>query len=85
MMKILKKISNDANYDEFAGYDGALLTSKILPIMKTMRLMQFMKLLMSVHMKKRREYYREKRWKGEIVKYRQESRPKIQQQFNDLK
>jgi hypothetical protein len=83
-MKISKKISMMPIMMSLLVMMVLTLSSKI-PIMKTRKLMQFMKLLMSIHMKKRREYYREKRWKGEIVKYRQESRPKIQQQFNDLK
>ena len=83
-MKISKKISMMPIMMSLLVMMVLTLSSKI-PIMKTRKLMQFMKLLMSIHTKKRREYYREKRWKGEIVKYRQESRPKIQQQFNDLK
>ena len=73
---------NDANYDEFAGYGGSLFSKD--PYDKDDEEADAVYEAIDERMDEKRREYREKRLKEEIEKYRQE-RPKIQQQFSDLK
>ncbi|XP_062520556.1 pre-mRNA-processing factor 6-like isoform X2 [Corticium candelabrum] len=73
---------NESNYDEFAGYGGSLFSSG--PYDEDDE--EADKIYMSIdkRMDCRRKERREKLFKEETEKYRME-RPKIQQQFSDLK
>lgn len=73
---------NDANYDEFAGYGGSLFNKD--PYDKDDEEADAVYEAIDERMDEKRREYRDKRLKEEIEKYRQE-RPKIQQQFSDLK
>ncbi|RMX50454.1 hypothetical protein pdam_00018315 [Pocillopora damicornis] len=73
---------NDTNYDEFAGYGGSLFSS--CPYEKDDEEADAIYDSIDRRMDDRRKERREKRFKEEIEQYRQE-RPKIQQQFSDLK
>ncbi|XP_011402481.1 PREDICTED: pre-mRNA-processing factor 6-like [Amphimedon queenslandica] len=73
---------NDANYDEFSGYGGSLFSSG--PYDADDREADQIYDTIDMRMDDRRKERREKKFQEEIEKYRQE-RPKIQQQFSDLK
>lgn len=73
---------NETNYDEFAGYGGSLFSS--CPYEKDDEEADAIYDSIDRRMDDRRKERREKRFKEEIEQYRQE-RPKIQQQFSDLK
>ncbi|KAJ7389286.1 Pre-mRNA-processing factor 6 [Desmophyllum pertusum] len=73
---------NETNYDEFAGYGGSLFSSG--PYEKDDEEADSIYDSIDRRMDDRRKERREKRFKEEIEQYRQE-RPKIQQQFSDLK
>jgi len=74
---------NDSNYDEFAGYGGSLF-NKADPYDKDDEEADAIYDAIDDRMDEKRKQYREERFKAEIEIYRQE-RPKIQQQFSDLK
>jgi len=74
---------NDMNYDEFTGYGGSLF-NKHDPYEKDDEEADEIYQAIDDRMDEKRKQYREERFKREIEKYRQE-RPKIQQQFSDLK
>jgi len=74
---------NDSNYDEFAGYGGSLFSSKDV-YEKDDEEADAIYQAIDDRMDEKRKQYREQRFAAEIEKYRQE-RPKIQQQFSDLK
>ncbi|KAG1674074.1 Pre-mRNA-processing factor 6 [Nymphon striatum] len=74
---------NDNNYDEFAGYSGSLFT-KNDPYDKDDEEADQIYEAIDKRMDEKRKEYREIRLKKELERYRQE-RPKIQQQFSDLK
>lgn len=73
---------NDANYDEFAGYGGSLFSSGPYEAddIEADEIYEGI----DDRMDSRRKERREKKFQEEIERYRQE-RPKIQQQFSDLK
>jgi len=73
---------NDANYDEFEGYGGSLCGKD--PYDKDDEEADEIYYSIDVRMDEKRRDHREKRMKEELEKYRME-RPKIQQQFSDLK
>lgn len=73
---------NDANYDEFAGYGGSLFSKD--PYDKDDEEADRIYESIEARMDEKRLEYREKRHRAQLEKYRQE-RPKIQQQFSDLK
>jgi len=73
---------NDSNYDEFAGYGGSLFATGNYDKDDDEADMVYEGI--DKRMDERRKLRREQRLKEEIEKYRQE-RPKIQQQFSDLK
>ena len=73
---------NDSNYDEFSGYGGSLFSKD--PYDKDDEEADMIYEEIVKRMDEKRKEYREKRLKEELEKYRQE-RPKIQQQFSDLK
>ncbi|OQR74425.1 pre-mRNA-processing factor 6-like [Tropilaelaps mercedesae] len=73
---------NDANYDEFNGYGGSLFSKD--PYDKDDEEADAIYEAVDKRMDEKRKDYREARLRAEIEKYRQE-RPKIQQQFSDLK
>ncbi|XP_053213024.1 pre-mRNA-processing factor 6-like [Panonychus citri] len=73
---------NDANYDEFAGYGGSLFSKD--PYDKDDEEADAIYESVDKRMDEKRKDYREAKLKKELEKYRQE-RPKIQQQFTDLK
>uniref|UniRef100_T1JN63 Pre-mRNA-processing factor 6 n=1 Tax=Strigamia maritima TaxID=126957 RepID=T1JN63_STRMM len=73
---------NDSNYDEFAGYGGSLFSKD--PYDKDDEEADAIYEAIDKRMDEKRKEYREMRLKKELEKYRQE-RPKIQQQFSDLK
>ncbi|CAH8661448.1 unnamed protein product [Schistosoma haematobium] len=73
---------NDSNYDEFTGYGGSLCAKD--PYEKDDQEADAIYASIDDRMDERRREYREKRFREEIEKYRRE-RPKIQQQFMDLK
>ncbi|KAF3860582.1 hypothetical protein F7725_000837 [Dissostichus mawsoni] len=73
---------NDTNYDEFNGYAGSLFSSG--PYEKDDEEADAIYAALDKRMDERRKERRELREKDEIEKYRME-RPKIQQQFSDLK
>jgi len=74
---------NDSNYDEFNGYGGSLF-GKADPYDKDDEEADQIYDAIDTRMDEKRKQYREDRFRREIEKYRQE-RPKIQQQFSDLK
>ncbi|NWT66508.1 PRP6 factor, partial [Prunella himalayana] len=73
---------NDTNYDEFNGYAGSLFSSG--PYEKDDEEADAAYAALDKRMDERRKERREQREKEETEKYRRE-RPKIQQQFSDLK
>ena len=73
---------NESNYDEFAGYGGSLFGKD--PYEKDDEEADAIYNAIDDRMDEKRKQYREEREKKEVEKYRQE-RPKIQQQFSDLK
>ncbi|GLH16055.1 Protein crooked neck [Gryllus bimaculatus] len=73
---------NDSNYDEFSGYGGSLFSKD--PYDKDDEEADAIYEAIDKRMDEKRKEYREKRLKEELERYRQE-RPKIQQQFSDLK
>ncbi|XP_070533546.1 pre-mRNA-processing factor 6-like [Ptychodera flava] len=73
---------NDSNYDEFHGYGGSLFASG--PYEKDDEEADAIYDAIDKRMDEKRKERREKRLKEELERYRQE-RPKIQQQFSDLK
>lgn len=73
---------NESNYDEFAGYGGSLFGKD--PYEKDDEEADAIYQAIDDRMDEKRKEYREERIKKEVEKYRQE-RPKIQQQFSDLK
>ncbi|XP_034238152.1 pre-mRNA-processing factor 6 [Thrips palmi] len=73
---------NDSNYDEFSGYGGSLFNKD--PYDKDDEEADLIYEAIDKRMDEKRKEYREKRLRDELERYRQE-RPKIQQQFSDLK
>lgn len=73
---------NDSNYDEFAGYGGSLFSKD--PYDKDDEEADAIYEAIDKRMDEKRKEYREAKLKKELERYRQE-RPKIQQQFSDLK
>ena len=73
---------NDSNYDEFNGYSGSLFNKD--PYDKDDEEADKIYEDIDTRMDEKRKDYREAKLKRELEKYRQE-RPKIQQQFSDLK
>lgn len=73
---------NDANYDEFSGYGGSLCSKD--PYDKDDEEADMVYEAVDKRMDEKRKERREKKFQEEVEKYRQE-RPKIQQQFSDLK
>ncbi|XP_053382294.1 pre-mRNA-processing factor 6-like [Mercenaria mercenaria] len=73
---------NDANYDEFTGYGGSLCSKD--PYDKDDEEADAVYEALDKRMDEKRKERREKKLQEQIEKYRQE-RPKIQQQFSDLK
>lgn len=73
---------NDSNYDEFNGYGGSLFSKD--PYDKDDEEADQIYDSIDQRMDEKRKEYRENKLRRELEKYRQE-RPKIQQQFSDLK
>ncbi|XP_048590658.1 pre-mRNA-processing factor 6 [Nematostella vectensis] len=73
---------NETNYDEFSGYGGSLFSSG--PYDKDDEEADSIYESIDKRMDDRRKERREQKLKEEMERYRQE-RPKIQQQFSDLK
>ncbi|RWS26275.1 pre-mRNA splicing factor-like protein [Leptotrombidium deliense] len=73
---------NDSNYDEFAGYGGSLFGKD--PYDKDDEEADAIYEGIDRRMDEKRKQYREEKHKRVLEKFRQE-RPKIQQQFSDLK
>ncbi|VDN95867.1 unnamed protein product [Rodentolepis nana] len=73
---------NESNYDEFTGYGGSICSKD--PYEKDDEEADEIYKSIDERMDERRKTYREKREAAEIERYRRE-RPKIQQQFVDLK
>ncbi|XP_014780302.1 pre-mRNA-processing factor 6 [Octopus bimaculoides] len=73
---------NDANYDEFAGYGGSLCSKD--PYDKDDEEADAIYDAIDKRMDEKRKERREQKLRAELERYRQE-RPKIQQQFSDLK
>ena len=73
---------NESNYDEFAGYGGSLFSKD--PYEKDDEEADAIYNAIDERMDEKRRQYREEREKREVERYRQE-RPKIQQQFSDLR
>jgi pre-mRNA-processing factor 6 len=73
---------NESNYDEFAGYGGSLFGKD--PYENDDEEADAIYNAIDVRMDEKRKQYREEREKREVEKCRQQ-RPKIQQQFSDLK
>uniref|UniRef100_T1JXH8 Pre-mRNA-processing factor 6 n=1 Tax=Tetranychus urticae TaxID=32264 RepID=T1JXH8_TETUR len=73
---------NESNYDEFAGYGGSLFSKD--PYDKDDEEADAIYESVDKRMDEKRKDYRENKLRKELEKYRQE-RPKIQQQFSDLK
>ncbi|RUS88975.1 hypothetical protein EGW08_003222 [Elysia chlorotica] len=73
---------NDANYDEFSGYGGSLCSKD--PYDKDDEEADAIYDAVDKRMDEKRKERREEKLKIDIEKFRQE-RPKIQQQFSDLK
>ena len=74
---------NESNYDEFTGYGGSLF-GKHDPYEKDDEEADAIYNAIDDRMDEKRREHREKRFQKEVEKYRKE-RPKIQQQFSDLK
>ncbi|XP_037083059.1 pre-mRNA-processing factor 6-like [Pollicipes pollicipes] len=73
---------NESNYDEFTGYGGSLFNKD--PYDKDDEEADAIYDAVDERMDEKRKEYREKKLKEELERYRAE-RPKIQQQFSDLK
>ena len=73
---------NDANYDEFTGYGGSICAKD--PYEKDDEEADMIYEAIDKRMDEKRKERREQKFKEEVEKFRQE-RPKIQQQFSDLK
>ncbi|KAI6191739.1 PRP6-like protein [Aphelenchoides bicaudatus] len=73
---------NDANYDEFEGYGGSLFSKD--PYDKEDEEADLVYHAVDMRQDERRRDHREKRYKEAVEKLHKE-RPKIQQQFTDLK
>jgi pre-mRNA-processing factor 6 len=73
---------NDSNYDEFNGYGGSLFSKD--PYDKDDEEADQIYESIDKRMDEKRKEYRENKLRRELERYRQE-RPKIQQQFSDLK
>ncbi|KAF0992802.1 hypothetical protein HZS_4182, partial [Henneguya salminicola] len=73
---------NDANYDEFAGYSGSLFATG--PYEKDDEEADQIYASIDKRMDERRKDHREKKLQIQMVSFRKQ-RPKIQQQFSDLK
>ena len=73
---------NESNYDEFSGYGGSLFGKD--PYEKDDEEADAIYAAIDDRMDEKRKQYREDRIKREVEQFRQE-RPKIQQQFSDLK
>ena len=73
---------NESNYDEFAGYGGSLFGKD--PYEKDDEEADAIYAAIDDRMDEKRKQYREERERKEVEEFRQE-RPKIQQQFSDLK
>ena len=73
---------NDSNYDEFSGYGGSLFSKD--PYDKDDEEADAIYESVDKRMDEKRKEYREAKLKKDLEKFRQE-RPKIQQQFTDLK
>ncbi|KAI3418954.1 hypothetical protein GPALN_008047 [Globodera pallida] len=73
---------NDANYDEFEGYGGSLFAKD--PYDKDDEEADEIYHAVDMRQDERRREYRERRYKEAVESYRKE-RPKIQQQFSDLR
>ena len=73
---------NESNYDEFAGYGGSLFGKD--PYEKDDEEADAIYAAIDDRMDEKRKQYREDRIRKEVEQFRQE-RPKIQQQFSDLK
>uniref|UniRef100_A0A1I7SA43 Pre-mRNA-processing factor 6 n=1 Tax=Bursaphelenchus xylophilus TaxID=6326 RepID=A0A1I7SA43_BURXY len=73
---------NDANFDDFEGYGGSLFSKD--PYDKEDEEADEVYYQVDCRQDERRKAYREKKLKEQIDAYRKE-RPKIQQQFSDLK
>ncbi|XP_055343399.1 pre-mRNA-processing factor 6-like [Paramacrobiotus metropolitanus] len=73
---------NEANYDEFSGYGGSLFSKD--PYDKDDAEADAIYAAVDNRLDEKRKDYRENRLRKELEKFRQE-RPKIQQQFSDLK
>ncbi|CAJ0932341.1 unnamed protein product, partial [Mesorhabditis belari] len=74
---------NDANYDEFEGYSGSLF-SRMDPYDKDDEEADEIYHQVDMRQDEKRKDYREKKYAEAIAKFRME-RPKIQQEFSDLK
>ncbi|TMS39247.1 hypothetical protein L596_005802 [Steinernema carpocapsae] len=73
---------NDANYDEFEGYGGSLFSKD--PYDDDDKEADEIYQALEERLDERRKDYRERKYKNAVETYRKE-RPKIQQQFSDLK
>ncbi|EGD76229.1 PRP6 pre-mRNA processing factor 6 [Salpingoeca rosetta] len=73
---------NESNYDEFSGYGGSLFSKGSYD--SEDREADLIYDAVDKRQDERRRQHREQREREELLKYRQE-RPKIQQQFSDLK
>ncbi|KAH8364181.1 hypothetical protein KR084_003469 [Drosophila pseudotakahashii] len=73
---------NDSNYDEFSGYSGSLFSKD--PYDKDDEEADAIYDSIDKRMDEKRKEYRDRRLREDLERYRQE-RPKIQQQFSDLK
>lgn len=73
---------NDSNYDEFSGYSGSLFSKD--PYDKDDEEADAIYDSIEKRMDEKRKEYRDRRLREDLERYRQE-RPKIQQQFSDLK
>uniref|UniRef100_A0A915M987 Pre-mRNA-processing factor 6 n=1 Tax=Meloidogyne javanica TaxID=6303 RepID=A0A915M987_MELJA len=73
---------NDANYDEFEGYGGSLFAKD--PYDKDDQEADEIYHAVDMRQDERRRDYRERKYKEAVENYRKE-RPKIQQQFSDLR
>ncbi|KAF6031157.1 PRPF6 [Bugula neritina] len=73
---------NDANFDEFTGYGGSICAKD--PYEKDDEEADMIYEAIDKRMDEKRKERREQRFKEEVERFRQE-RPKIQQQFSDLK
>ncbi|KAK0403909.1 hypothetical protein QR680_017187 [Steinernema hermaphroditum] len=73
---------NDANFDEFEGYGGSLFSKD--PYDDDDKEADEIYQALEERLDERRRHYRERKYKDAVELYRRE-RPKIQQQFSDLK